>query len=331
MDNKVYTPQEVADILRIKKNTVYEMIKRGDIKALKLGKQLRILPSEVDAYVKGSKKSDMFHPVIDTKASYMTNEITMFSSNDLTLPENQPGILQEARPNSVILCGQDMILDLLCQRLSQTFGIQLLRSYLGSYNSLFALYQKQVQIAAADLWDSKTDTYNLSYLEKLLPGQAFHVYHIINQMQGFYVAKGNPKNILNFEDFKRKDITFINREKGSGTRILLDQMLQYYDITPDTISGYTREVNSHLATLSVLMRGGADFTLGSNHFAFATEHFDFIPLKEESLDLIILKEDLSNPVIRLIINTLSDNSFQNDLAQVHGYDITNMGELIYSK
>lgn len=330
MDNKVFTPQEVADILKIKKNTVYEMIKRGDLNAKKLGKQLRILGSDVDTYVKGTKNTESKYIDKEVNTDSYRNSINKFSQNDLTLPENQPGFLQDAKSNTLILCGQDMILDLLTNRLNQTFGIQLLRSYLGSYNGLYALYQKQVHIATAHLWDAATDTYNIPYLEKLLPGQSFHVYHLIKRVQGFYVKKGNPKNILGFEDFRRNDITFINREKGSGTRILLDQMLLKHNITIPLVNGYTREVNSHLAALSVLMRGGADFALGCNHLSFATEHFDFIPLKKESYDLILLKESLANSMIRSIIDLLSDQEFQEEIAQVYGYDITNMGDLIFA-
>jgi putative molybdopterin biosynthesis protein len=331
MDNKIYTPQDVADILKIKKNTVYEMIKRGDIKAKKLGKQLRILPSDVEAYVKGSTISEDRKIDRSSNPSNFVNEITRYSNHDLNLRENQPGILQDALPNSIILCGQDIVLDLLCNRISQGFGLQILRSYLGSYNGLYALYQRQVQLATAHLWDAPSDTYNLPYLDKLLPGESFQVYHLFKRMQGFYVAKGNPKNLHNFDDFRRNDLTFINRERGSGTRILLDQMLLKHNISSNTISGYTREVNSHLSALSVLMRGGADFALGPNHLSFTTDRLDFLPLKEESYDLIVLNENMTNPIIRLIIELISKEDFKNELAQVYSYDITTMGELIYSK
>ena len=329
MDNKVLTPQEVADLLKIKKNTVYEMIKRGDIKAKKLGKQLRILPSEVEAYVKGNRTSVDTDIVGESKVNTFSNKVTSYSYTDLNLPENQPGILQDAPSNSVILCGQDMILDLVCNRFSQTFGNQLLRSYLGSYNGLYALYLRQVQMATAHLWDAASDTYNIPYLKMLLPGQSFRVYHLVNRTQGFYVTKGNPKNIVDFEDFHRSDLTFINREKGSGTRILLDQMLQKLNISTSRIVGYNREVNSHLAALSVLLRGGADFALGCNHLPFSTDRLDFIPLKEESYDLIVLAENLANPKIRFIIELITDKDFQNELEQVYGYDISNMGKLLY--
>ena len=101
------------------------------------------------------------------------------------------------------------------------------------------------------------------------------------------------------------------------------------NISTSRVSGYNREVNSHLAALSVLLRGGADFALGCNHLAFATDRLDFIPLKEESYDLIVLKEYLTNPKIRFIIELITDKDFQNELEQVYGYDISNMGRLIY--
>lgn len=328
MDNKVYTPQEVADLLKIKKNTVYEMIKRGDLKAKKLGKQLRILSTDVEAYVKGKQSSEDMNIANEAQINIFQNAVSMYQIHDLNLPENKPGFLQDAPSNSIILSGQDMLLDLLCNRHSQIYGGQILRSYLGSYNGLYALYLKQVQLATAHLWDGATDIYNLTYLEKLLPGQSFSVFHLINRKQGFYVPKGNPKNIHSFNDFNRSDIIFINREKGSGTRILLDQMLIKLGISTNKITGYTREVNSHLAALSVLMRGGADFTLGSSNLPFANDRLDFIPLKEESYDLIVLNESMANPQVYAFIQLLSDKELQNELEQVYGYDTSNMGKQI---
>ena len=301
MSEEFLTPLEVAEILKLKKNTVYEMIKRGDIPANKLGKQLRIRRDDLDNYL-GKQKSS--------------------SSLALLTPT-----LKDIDTNTIIICGQDTILDLLCDRINTPeSSFCMLRSRKGSYNGLLDLYYRKAHIATAHMWDPDTDTYNLPYIPKLLPGMRVKVYHILNRNVGFYVQKNNPKSISSFEDLRRADLRFINREKGCGIRILTDHILMKMDIDPKKISGYENEKNSHLECAASVAMGASDFAIGCERISFSMSDIDFIPLKSEAYDMIIPAEYLENPSYRIIVNTLRSDTFKNEVKAMKGYDVTNMGE-----
>lgn len=323
MEDQLLTPQEVAEILKVRKNTVYDMIKRGDIKATKMGKQFRILKADIDKIIKGSAST--------SKIQDREQVMAKTSPFDMSLPDNNIMHLHKEciDSNTIVVCGQDILLDILCNYINNNpFGSQFLRSYLGSYNGLYAMYQGQVNVATSHLWDYKTDTYNVPFVDKLLPGEDILLIHLANRMQGFYVAKGNPKNITSFADLKRTDIRFINREKGSGTRVLFDGLCRLYDISPEQLPGSSRIVGSHLSAASAVARGSADFALGNERTAFPMKSIDFIPLKKESYDLVIRKKDLELPAYAAIIETIQSEDFQAEISALGGYDVTDMGKII---
>lgn len=306
MAEELLTPSEVADILKIKKNTVYEMIKRGDINATKMGKQLRISKSDLSVYLNKSN-------------------ITSTPSLPKTLPA------MEFKPSTTdsqfVICGQDIILDRICDLANQTsHSNQVLRSHMGSYNGLYALYNEQFHIATAHLWDGSTNSYNLTYISKVLPGFLCAVYHLLNRKQGFYMKKGNPKNIQGFKDMNRTDITFVNREKGCGTRILLDNKLIDHHILPSQVVGYETIVTSHLASATMVAKGEADYALGNERSSLQFPEIAFIPLQTESYDMVIPLKYLNHPITQLIINIINSVDFQKEIELMGGYDVKDMGK-----
>ena len=206
-------------------------------------------------------------------------------------------------------------------------GIQALRSYTGSYNGLYALYHGNVQIATAHLWDGETGQYNIPYVKRMLPGIPAIIVHLANRMQGIYVAKGNPKGIKGLEDLKRPGITIINREKGSGTRILLDEHLKKLGISANSIAGYERECFSHLAVASTVARGEADFAIGNEKTSQQVNGIDFIPLQTESYDLVIKKEDIDKPHFQAVLQILRSEEFKLELEGIGGYDLKDLGKI----
>ncbi len=303
MNEKLYTPQEAADILKVRKNTVYEMIKRGSLKATKMGKQLRITESDLTQIINPSEPS---------------NEATMVS---------HPSFLHQAPEHNAILCGQDIVLDMLCSKVNSNLGkSHFIRSYDGSYNGLLSLYKDEVTIASAHLWDHITDSYNLPFIPKLLPGENVHVYHILNRPVGFYVAKNNPKNIVSIKDLNQNDIKIVNREKGSGIRILFDSLLLNMNIDPSSITGYNRIVNSHLAAAAMISKGGADWALGNKNVALQFPTIDFIHLKNEQYDIAIKDSSMKSPEIQDMIATLQSTAFQDEVDSMGLYDVTDMGK-----
>ncbi|HEX3021515.1 MAG TPA: helix-turn-helix transcriptional regulator [Lachnospiraceae bacterium] len=294
MNEVLLSPAEVAEVLKIKKNTVYEMIKRGDLSAKKMGKQFRITSSAVEDYLR----------------------------------QNSQG--EEECDSEIVICGQDAILDILCNYISHSVKkVSALRSYLGSYNGLYAMYQGKVDLATAHLWDGETNTYNKEYVKRMLPGVDTVLVHLVNRVEGFYVLKGNPKNITSFESLREPSITMVNRERGSGSRILLDEYLRKFGIPTYQVAGYSREVSSHLAAASVVARGGADLAIGIQKVCLQVPNLDFVPIQEESYDLVMRKEDMRKPVYQTILSIIQSEQFRVEVEGLGGYLVDGMGAVDY--
>lgn len=312
-NNQALTAQDVADILKIAKNTVYELIKRGELNSYKVGRKVRFTQADIDEYISRSKSIQPAPEVAETVP------MTSKESHDFTA----------ATPTGdFIICGQDLMLDVLSSQVEHFQGIRTLRSYIGSYNALVNLYQGNIQVATAHLWDGDTDTYNLPYVRRLLPGIPTVIINLAYRMQGLYVKKGNPKKISGWQDFARPDLTMINREKGAGSRILLDEHLRLLGIDGQKISGYQRESQSHFAVASIVSRGGADLAVGQEKVALQMKNIDFIPLQKERYDLVIKKADLQAPAIKAILEIIQSDEYRMEFEGIAGYDISEMGKVM---
>ena len=318
--NTPLTPQEVAEMLKISKSTVYELIKKNSINSYKVGKKLRIDLNDVEKY---KNKTKNISSVPEEKV-IERNQVELIGSFN-----NNPYGNNYNLDSQFIICGQDIILDILSRYLEiHTSGIHNLRSYQGSYNSLYSLYKGKATIATAHMWDCKTGLYNIPFVEKMLPGIPCILINLAYINIGFYVAKGNPKNILGWEDLKRDDILMINREKGSGTRVLLDGHIQEMKISHKSIRGYERECLAHIAVASAIARGEVDFGVGTEKAYHQVKDIDFIPLQKEQYDLIIKKEDLNLSSVKVALDILRSEEFKAEVSSLGGYDVSQLGEII---
>lgn len=337
MSEKLLTAKEAAEILKVRKNTVYDMIKRGDLKASKLGKQLRIRQEDLDFYIQygtqyGSQASAMLN-----EGKTQTNDINedKFEKNILNMPSGLTDMTgrnkttQKGMVNQIIICGQDMILDLLANRLNQSIEENVFRSYKGSYNGLYAMYQGEVNVATAHLWHGKTNSYNIPYISSMLPGIDVVVLHLLKRKQGFYVQKGNPKGIHSFKDLRRQDITIVNREPGSGVRVLIDEKLRQAGISTLEVNGYDRVVNSHLEAAAAVNRGEADVAVGSEKHSLSVPGIDFLFIQEESYDMVIRKDDFLKKPYQKMTEIIRSSEYQKEVVGLGGYNVENMGRVIY--
>lgn len=296
------TPVEVAELLKITKNTVYELIKRGELPAYKVGNKIRVEIKDVEYYINSQKNTNISSPISSITSNTKQN---------------------------IVISGQDVLLDILGNYIEKNIkSVKILRSYIGSYNGLFSLYNNQVSISSCHLWDGETDSYNTPFVKKLLPGVPCILVNLAYRKQGFYVQKGNPKNINTWNDLTNTKVNLVNREKGSGTRILLDEKLKSLNIHQKDILGYDYEESSHLSVASFVSRGRADVGLGNEKAALQVNNIDFIPLQKERYDLVIKKDDLSNPVYQEIVNILKSDDFKSGLEGIGGYDLKDTGKII---
>lgn len=294
MDERLLTPVEVAEMLQVKKNTVYDMIKRGDLRASKMGKQFRIAEKDVYDYL-GIRRGE---------------------------------VSDVAEGCNIVICGQDILLDALCAMFNELKikNYRAYRSPLGSYNGLYEMYQNENHVATCHLWDSMTDTYNLPYVVRMLPGEQLAVFHLIKRWQGFYVKKGNPKNIKSFDDLTRSDVVMVNREKGSGIRVFFDEMCKMHGISPNEIKGYNNIAESHLIAGSMVARGSGDVALGNEKTSNQVDGIDFIPVKEESYDMVFRKADLEKKPYQKLVELIQSDRFRKEAVSIDGYNVTNIGK-----
>jgi putative molybdopterin biosynthesis protein len=328
MESSLLTAEDVARQLRIKKYTVYELIKRGELPSSRVGKQVRVSQEDIDRYLRAGKTGPFRHE----------GETERFRGGEGREPPEPgegvprtasfpgPAALRHAPDREpVILCGQDACLDLLVNRLSVLGLGPVFRSYTGCYNSLIALYNGRVSMAAAHLWDGETDSYNYPFIRRLLPGLPVGVFRLGGRMQGFYVKKGNPLKIRDWTDLARPEIAMINRERGCGTRILLDQKLKLLGIDAGGIRGYDREASSHMACASIVARGGAELGCGCERGAAAITGADFIPLQLEWYDFVFRLQDRDTPWVKALASYIRENEFKQELALMGGYDLSQTG------
>jgi putative molybdopterin biosynthesis protein len=300
-----YTPEEVAQILKITRFTVYEMIKRGDLAAYRIGRKVRVEAPDLEVYINKSKS------------------LSPSSQQQLARAAEAPAPIQDG----LIICGQDVILDILTRHLEKAMPhTRFLRNYIGSIDGLMALYRGAANAVTTHLWDSDTDSYNVPYVRRMLPGHRTLIVNLAYRMEGFYVAKGNPKNIQSWQDLIRPEIRFVNRERGSGARVLLDERLRLLDIDHNQINGYDHEETSHLVVASCVGRGDADAGLGIEKAALQIQSVDFVSLQKERYDLVIRKEDAGSPQFQALLSILRTGQFRKEVQGMGGYDTTHTGE-----
>lgn len=306
-DSQSYTPEELAKILKITRFTVYEMIKRGDLPAYRIGRKVRVEAADLDAYINKSKSASCPAP--------QTNE-----------PATAPSRIGA---DELVICGQDSSLDILTRHLQKELPhIRLLRNYIGSIDGLLALYHGKANVVTTHLWDSDSDSYNTPYVRRLLPGHRTLIINLVFRTEGFYVPNGNPQRILDWPDLCKPGIRFVNRECGSGARVLLDEKLRIHNIDRDRINGYAEEEMSHLAVASRVARGEADVGLGIEKASLQVKELDFVPLQKERYDLIIRREDAEKPTFKALLAALRSKAFHNELRGMGGYDLKHTGEIM---
>ena len=231
--------------------------------------------------------------------------------------------------NNIIVTGShDLILDVLKNELQRNISdLNLVSFNVGSMGGLLALKQRKTHLATSHLLDPENGEYNFSYIKRILPHRELKVINLAYREQGIMVKKGNPKNIKSIDDLVKKDITFVNRQKGSGTRVLLDYLLKGKGYNPLRIKGYSREEYTHLMVASSVAEGNVDAGLGILSAAKAF-YLDFIPITKERYDIIMSLEFYSNWKMKEILQIIRSENFQKKVLDLGGYDLTLSGKEI---
>jgi putative molybdopterin biosynthesis protein len=228
----------------------------------------------------------------------------------------------------VVTGSHDLVLDLAASALRERDPrVTLASSNVGSFGGLTALRDGLCHVAGSHLLDPATGEYTLPYLEQLLPGRDVAVVRLVHRDQGLIVAPGNPAGTTGIEDLVRRGLRYVNRQRGAGTRMLLDHELARHGIEPDSIDGYRREEHTHLAVAAAVAAGRADCGLGVLAAARAFG-LDFVPVAREPYDLVLLKDSIEDELLAPLWSLLSSEDFQRAVTELGGYDTTEMGRRI---
>jgi len=248
------------------------------------------------------------------------------------LDENQEIELELLRPleevlNTVVMVGShDLTLDLLANLLGKFYPPIFLSSHsVGSLGGILALKSGICHMAGLHLLDPDTGEYNLPYIQNYLKGMEVKVINLVHREQGLIVQRKNLKGLTGLRDLLRKDILFINRQKGSGTRILLDHELRGLSIDPNQIKGYEKEEFTHMAVASLVASGRVDAGLGILSAAKAMNLY-FIPVAKERYDLVIPSIHFEDEKIGKVIETVRSRKFKEEVLRMGGYDVSMTGE-----
>jgi putative molybdopterin biosynthesis protein len=232
--------------------------------------------------------------------------------------------------NTIVVVGShDNTLDVLANqiRVGQK-NLTLSSSHVGSMGGLMAIKKGGCHLAGSHLLDTKDGSYNISYVKKYLPDMKVKLVNLVLRDQGLILPQGNPKAVKGIEDLCRKDIRFINRQAGSGTRILLDFRLKQLGIDPSEVNGYENEEFTHMSVAVAVQSGTADVTLGIYAAAKALD-LDFIPVVTEQYDLIIPEHYFKSENIQILLETVNSPTFKKQVEALGGYSTKKTGQVIH--
>ena len=231
--------------------------------------------------------------------------------------------------NTIVVIGShDLTLDLMGSELRRSFPhLSLSSSNIGSLGGLLALQRGEAHLAGSHLLDEDTGEYNVSSIRQVLAGKSIVLVNLVYRGQGLIVPKGNPRGVASLRDLTRRDVQFVNRQRGSGTRVLLDYELKKAGISPEQIQGYQREEFTHTAVAAAVASGTADAGLGILAAARALG-LDFVPLLKERYDLVVPADVYDSPLLKPLFEIINSSGFRTKVEQLGGYDTSDMGKLL---
>jgi putative molybdopterin biosynthesis protein len=302
---------------------ILKQLMSGPATLSQLGRRLGEEPSWIRHHLKILETADLVE-LSEVKIStgyiekYYQAKAHAFLLQELLLPEARG-------KKMVVLSGShDLALEILAG--SSGDNLEVVTLPVGSLDGLVALRQGMCNATGCHLYDSMSGDFNTSYVRHFFPDQAMVLLTLGYREQGLIVQTGNPKHVKGVEDLTR-DLRFINRNRGSGTRIWLDEKLYQLGILTSQIKGYAKEARTHTEVADTIHRGEAEVGLGI-HAAAMKHGLGFIPLFQERYDLVLQKDTLQNRQISPLLDRFYSGKFRHAVEKLVGYDLTHMGDQI---
>lgn len=232
--------------------------------------------------------------------------------------------MDEIRNTVVVTGSHDLILDVMADMIPNHFpGMHVSSTHVGSMGGLMALKRKEAHLAPVHMLDEETGVYNIPYIRRMFR-EPVALIKGVGRVQGIMVKKGNPLGLHTVEDLR--NVRYVNRQRGAGTRLLFDYKLKMAGIMPEEINGYDREAATHMAVAALVASDSADAGMGIRSAALAMD-LDFIPVGDEEYDFAVPTEYLELPHIQAFIEILKSEEFHQKLAQLGGYTWEHAGEI----
>jgi putative molybdopterin biosynthesis protein len=303
MSTELMNTKEVAKYLDIHEKQVYLLIKAGKIPCTRVTGKWIFPVKLIDEWIRASVHDGL------QQARKRINSIE--------------GALLAAGSN-------DPVLDMLLTAIKKDHpDFNIFSANTGSVNGLTALNSGLTDIAFSHLFDPQTGDYNTPYLKQYCPDSHPVVVNLFYRQIGFLIAKSQSNVFQGWESLKNKNLRFINRQQGSGIRILLDYELQRRGINCGDISGYENEVYTHFEVGLSLVSDEADVGIASAAVAKILD-LNFQPLVSERFDMILDKNTFFQPAIQAFIETLQSDQFKNRVEKIGNYNFKDTGRILHS-
>ena len=330
LDDDALTAEEVAEMLRISKNSVYRLVQSGELASYRVGRKLRFTLRDVEAYTRSGMRS---------RKSAQTSEGASSPSHTAEASPSSPSDAREgisAIPSTFslddrkpfVIAGNDLSGDIIAHALAAA-GLPVSRAYVGSYTALVNLYAKQANAALVHLYDQRTNASNVPSVQRIAPGMPVVVIRLLKRKQGFIVQAGNPKKLTTWGGLLREGVRLADRERGCGTRVLLDEKLLSLEARPEAIEGYDLGCATGLEAATLVSKGCADVAIGVERLAKELPGLAFVALQAEWLDLVVEKSRRTEPLVREIRKIAESKSFRDAIGAIEGYEAANTGAIVY--
>ena len=303
MTREMFTTKEVAEYLSINEKQVYRLIKEKKIPATRITGKWLFPKNLIEEWIMSNARESI---AMEPQRNAPENQLVIAGSNDIAL-------------------------ELLVKNAALThpqYTISI--SNIGSLAGLIALQNGSCHIAATHLLDLETGEYNSSFIKKHFPELKIVLLNVAHREQGLIVKKGNPLGIKTLKSLVPKKATLINRQEGSGTRVLLDYRLKENGIEPEAVQGYDRVAYTHMEVALDVFSGSADVGVGIMAAARMLG-LDFIPLAKERFDLAILTANYDTEPVKALRLALRSDDFKASVAAMGGYEVRDTGKVVYER
>jgi putative molybdopterin biosynthesis protein len=285
---EILSAKELSAYLKINEKKIYQFVRESKIPHAKIGGKITFVKEIIDGWIKEKTQRE--------------KHLYLAGSDDFLLRK---------------------VIDLCNARGTTT----IFYAPVGSVNGLDLLRKRVANVSCVHIMDMEKKEHNLSYMDRYLSGDNYIAVHLYLREQGLYISRNNPRGISGIEDLTKDGVKFINRNRGSGTRILIDFLLHEKGIDPESIRGYSKEVTSHLLAALAVLRGEAEASFGIRHIAYLLD-LGFIPLFKERFEMVIPEEIYRSEGVRDLLSSFDQSTLLNLVGDFTGYDTSGTGRVI---